>query len=489
MKLRELTGGIIIRKSIGDTDILINGLSFDSRIIVEGNLFFAIRGTTSDGHDFIEEVLRRGAAGIVCETVPVHVKKGVCYLVVENSNIALGEMASAFYGNPSGKMHLIGVTGTNGKTTTATLLYRLFLGLGYSCGLISTIINKINTTSFPATHTTPDPIRTNELMSRMAEAGCAYCFMEVSSHAIDQERISGLTFAGGIFTNLTHDHLDYHKTFEAYLKAKKHFFDLLPSGSFALVNKDDKHGSVMLQNTLAGKYTYSLHGMADFRCIILENQFSGLQLAIDGIEVWFKLIGTFNAYNLLSAYAAATLLGQDKNAILTILSQLEPVDGRFNYVRSPDHVTAIVDYAHTPDALQNVLETINTIRGHHEQLITVVGAGGNRDVSKRPIMASIACTFSDRVIFTSDNPRFEDPESILADMKQGVEPSQAWKVLTIVNREEAIKTACALAQPGDILLVAGKGHEAYQDVRGVKHPFNDKEILQAIFKNIHTINP
>ncbi len=489
MELKEIIGDIIIRESTGDTHILVTGLSFDSRSMVAGNLFIAIRGTASDGHDFIEAALFRGAVGVVCEVVPVNKKEGICYIVVENSSIALGKMASTFYGNPSGKLHLIGVTGTNGKTTTVTLLHRLFLSLGYGCGLISTIVNKINTTEFPATHTTPDPIRLNELMARMVDAGCEYCFMEVSSHAVDQHRISGLTFSGGIFTNLTHDHLDYHKTFEAYLKAKKRFFDLLPCGSFALINKDDKTGPVMLQNTEATKYTYSLRGMADFRCNIIENQFDGLLLNIDGTEVWFKLIGTFNAYNLLSVYAAAILLGQEKTGVLTTLSRLDPVDGRFNYVRSPENVTAIVDYAHTPDALQNVLETINSIRGHHEQLITVVGAGGNRDISKRPIMAAIACKFSDRVIFTSDNPRFEDPEAILADMKRGVELHQVGKILTIVNREEAIKTACALARPGDILLVAGKGHENYQEVQGVKRHFNDKEILQAIFGNTNLINP
>ncbi|MEI7982612.1 MAG: UDP-N-acetylmuramoyl-L-alanyl-D-glutamate--2,6-diaminopimelate ligase, partial [Bacteroidota bacterium] len=437
--------------------------------------------------DFIDAALTAGATAIVCEKLPAILHEGVCFIRVENSSMALGIMASNYYGEPSRKLQLIGVTGTNGKTTTATLLHRLFLDLGYGCGLISTIVNKINETEFPSTHTTPDPVRLNELFSRMAAAGCSYCFMEVSSHAIDQQRITGLTFRGGIFTNLTHDHLDYHKTFDAYLKTKKRFFDHLPPDAFALVNKDDKTGSVMLQNTQAGKYTYSIRGMADFRCRIVENQFHGLLLSIDGAEVWFKLIGIFNAYNLLSVYAAAQLLGQDKTAVLTTLSRMEPVTGRFNCIRSGEGVTAIVDYAHTPDAIQNVLETINTIRRHQEQLITVIGAGGNRDAAKRPVMASIACKLSDRVILTSDNPRFEEPEAILADMQEGVQPGQSGKVLTIENRRQAIKTAVALAHPGDIILVAGKGHETYQEIKGTRHHFDDMETLRDVFENVNLI--
>lgn len=489
MLLRDIIRDLRILDLTGNSAIPITGLTFDSRSVAPGNLFFAIRGVISDGHDYIDAAVNGGATAIVCEYLPPVQKEDVCFIRVENSNMALGVMASNYFGNPSGKLQLIGVTGTNGKTTSVTLLHRLFLDLGYGCGLISTIVNKINENEFPSTHTTPDPIRVNELLSQMADTGCGYCFMEVSSHAIDQQRIAGLTFRGGVFTNLTHDHLDYHKTFDAYLKSKKTFFDQLPGAAFALVNKDDKNGVVMLQNTPAGKYIYSLRGMADFRCKILENQFHGLQLNIDGVEVWFKLIGVFNAYNLLAVYATARLLGEDKTGILTMLSHMEPVAGRFNYVRSPEGIIAVVDYAHTPDAIQNVLETINTIRGHHEQLITVIGAGGNRDAAKRPMMASIACRLSDLVILTSDNPRFEEPDMILADMHKGVEPHQAKKVLTITDRREAIKTACVLAQPGDIILVAGKGHENFQEIKGIRHPFDDKEILQEIFMDINPIKP
>jgi UDP-N-acetylmuramoyl-L-alanyl-D-glutamate--2,6-diaminopimelate ligase len=469
----------------GPTSIQVSGLQFDSRLVMPGNLFFAVRGTASDGHDFIGMARKKGATAIVCEQLPSHTDDGICYIVVEKSSLALGIMASAYYGNPSAKLKLTGVTGTNGKTTTVTLLHQLFMDLGYGTGLISTIVNKVNMTEVPASHTTPDPIRLNELLAKMVNDGCEYCFMEVSSHAVDQQRIAGLTFRGGIFTNLTHDHLDYHKTFEAYLQAKKTFFDTLPASAFALVNKDDRNGKVMLQNTLASKHTYSLQSMADFRCRIIENEFNGLHLSIDGLEAWFKLIGNFNAYNLLAVYAAAILLGQEKTEVITILSRMEPVAGRFNYIRSSEHVTAIVDYAHTPDALKNVLDTINTIRGHNEQLITVVGAGGNRDKTKRPVMANIACTLSNRVILTSDNPRNEDPEMILADMRQGVEKHQSGKVLVIANRLEAIKTACALAKPGDIILIAGKGHEDYQEIHGVKHHFDDREVVREIFGNVN----
>jgi UDP-N-acetylmuramoyl-L-alanyl-D-glutamate--2,6-diaminopimelate ligase len=473
----------------GRTDIAISSLQFDSRKVVPGSLFFAIRGSTSDGHEFIDMAVEKGAVAIVCETLPESLKDGICYAGVNDSNRTLGIIASDFYGNPSAKLNLIGVTGTNGKTTSVTLLHGLFRALGYGTGLLSTIRNLVNDSVVPSTHTTPDPVQINELLSRMVKEGCQYCFMEVSSHAADQQRIAGLTFRGGVFTNLTHDHLDYHKTFDAYLKAKKGFFDSLPADAFALVNKDDRNGVVMLQNTRAWKYTYSLQAMADFRCRIIENQFQGLQLSIDGQDVWFRLIGNFNAYNLLLVYGTAMLLGQDKTEVLTQLSRLEPVDGRFNYVRSDNGITAIVDYAHTPDALQNVLETINAIREHNEQLITVVGAGGNRDSSKRPVMAKIACNLSDRVILTSDNPRFEEPEDILSEMQKGVEPFQFNKVLVILNRYEAIKTACALAKPGDIMLVAGKGHENYQEIKGVKHHFDDKEVLHEIFTNNNIVNP
>jgi len=467
-------------RTFGQLEIPIHKLHFDSRKVEPGTLFFAIKGTSSDGHLFIATAIEKGAVAVVCESLPKILQKGICYLVTNDSRKTLGEVASAFYDNPSARMKIIGVTGTNGKTTTVTLLHRLFLDLGYGVGLISTIQNRINETIIPSTHTTPDPVQLNELLSQMAEAKCSFCFMEVSSHAIDQHRIAGLIFSGGIFTNLTHDHLDYHETFDAYLKAKKGFFDHLPLHAFALVNKDDKNGMVMLQNTRATSQTYSLQSMADFRCRIVENLFQGLHLNFDGQDVWFKLIGKFNAYNLLVVYATALLLGQNGTEVLTHLSCMEPVEGRFNPIRSKNDITAIVDYAHTPDAMQNVLETINSIRTHNEQLITVVGAGGNRDAAKRPIMATIACNLSDRVILTSDNPRNEEPEAILEDMRKGVEMHQANKVLVIVNRLEAIKTACALAKSGDILLVAGKGHENYQEIKGKRYHFDDKEILKQV---------
>ncbi|MCX6305295.1 MAG: UDP-N-acetylmuramoyl-L-alanyl-D-glutamate--2,6-diaminopimelate ligase [Bacteroidetes bacterium] len=483
MLLSEIIGNYSVSGITGRTDIPITGIQFDSRRLMPGNLFFAVRGTTSDGHDFIDAAIEKGTSAVVCEQLPAVLRDKVTYIIALKSNMALGFMTSRYYGDPSKKLKLIGVTGTNGKTTTVTLLHQLFFELGFGTGLISTITNKVNQAEVPATHTTPDPVQLNELLASMVNEGCEYCFMEVSSHAVDQERIAGLTFAGGVFTNLTHDHLDYHKTFDAYLQAKKTFFDNLPATAFALTNKDDKNGKVMVQNTLASKYTYSLQAMADFRCRIIENQFHGIHLSIDGHEVWFKLIGTFNAYNLLTVYAAAVLLGQDKTEVLTQLSRMEPVAGRFNYVMSSDKITGIVDYAHTPDALKNVLETINEIRTHQEQLITVVGAGGNRDSAKRPVMAKIVASLSDRVILTSDNPRNEEPEAILAEMQSGVEIHLVKKVLVIVNRLEAIKTACALARPGDIILVAGKGHENYQEIKGIRHHFDDKEVLRELFGN------
>ena len=488
MLLRDIIGHDSITGITGSTDIEINRIQFDSRRVKPGNLFFAVRGTTSDGHAFIDAAIANGASAVVCEQLPTDIEEGITFVTVVNSSVALGVMASRFNGNPSEKIKLVGVTGTNGKTTTVTLLHELVLKLGFGAGLISTIQNKINEAELPSTHTTPDPLQINELLTKMVNEGCEYCFMEVSSHAADQQRIAGLTFAGGIFTNLTHDHLDYHKTFDAYLAAKKSFFDHLPATAFALVNKDDKNGRVMVQNTNAAKYTYSLLAMADFRCKIIENQFQGMLLNVDGQEVWFKLIGTFNAYNLLAVYAALVLLSQDKTAALTILSQVEPVAGRFNCILSAENVIGIVDYAHTPDALQNVLETINEIRTRNEQLITVVGAGGNRDATKRPIMAKIAADLSDRVILTSDNPRFEDPEAILAEMQSGLEVHQAKKTLVIVNRLEAIKTASALAKPGDIILVAGKGHETYQEIKGTRYHFDDKEVLREIFGHDNMVN-
>ena len=488
MLLGELIGNIPIATISGSTDVEIRGIQFDSRKINAGYLFFAIRGTSSDGHDFIEQAILNGAVAVICEIMPVSCNTGVCYIKTSDSGIALGKIASAFNGNPSLNLKLVGVTGTNGKTTIATLLYQLFLALGYAAGLISTIVNKINHQEYPSTHTTPDPIQLNELLASMVADGCEYCFMEVSSHAIDQNRIAGLTFTGGIFTNLTHDHLDYHKTFIAYLKAKKSFFDSLPAEAFAIVNKDDKNGIVMIQNTSAAKYTYSLQSLADYRCRVIENSFHGLLLNVDGDEVWFKMIGKFNASNLLAVYATAMLLNQDKTRTLEVLSKLEPVAGRFNYLRTNTNITAIVDYAHTPDALKNVLDTINEIRTHNERLITVVGAGGNRDAAKRPVMAKIAVTLSDYVILTSDNPRNEDPETILDEMRQGVEAQFSGKALVIVNRKEAIKTACILSKPGDIILVAGKGHETYQEIKGIRRHFDDKETLGEIFGNENMIN-
>lgn len=488
MQLTDIIGNYPVITITGRTDIPIYGIRSDSRIMLPGFVFFAVRGTNSDGHAFIETAIDKGAAAVVCEELPYETHPGFTYVVVRNTSTALGVMASRLHGNPSDKLKVIGVTGTNGKTTIVTLLHRLFSELGYGAGLISTIQNKINQLEVPATHTTPDPLQLNELISRMVNDGCEYCFMEVSSHAADQQRIAGLTFAGGIFTNLTHDHLDYHKTFDAYLQAKKSFFDQLPDHAFALVNKDDRNGRVMVQNTQASTYMYSLRSMADFHCRILENQFNGLHLNIDGHDVWTKLIGAFNAYNLLAVYATAVLLKQEKSEVLTLLSRMDPVAGRFNYVVSPGRVTGIVDYAHTPDALKNVLETINEIRTHNEQVITVVGAGGNRDATKRPVMAKIAASLSDRVILTSDNPRNEEPEAILAEMQSGVEIQHAKKVLVIVSRMEAIKTACALAKAGDIILVAGKGHENYQEIKGTRHHFDDREVLQNIFGNDNTVN-
>jgi UDP-N-acetylmuramoyl-L-alanyl-D-glutamate--2,6-diaminopimelate ligase len=487
--LSEIIDGAGVISFSGNKDIRINGLQSDSRNVSAGDLFIAVRGTRADGHAFIGKAIEKGATAIVCEELPAGLCEGITYLRVRNSSEALGVIASHYYGNPSEKLRLVGITGTNGKTTTATLLYRLFSDSGSGTGLISTIVNRINDKEIAATHTTPDPISLNALLARMVAEGCTFCFMEVSSHAADQRRIAGLSFTGGIFTNLTHDHLDYHKTFDQYLKAKKSFFDGLPESAFALVNKDDRNGSVMVQNTKARRYTYSLKGMADFHGRILENQFSGLQLWVDGTEVWFNLVGAFNAFNLLAVYAAALLLGMDRTAVLTSLSGMSPVEGRFNTIRSTAGVTAIVDYAHTPDALQNVLSTIDAIRGHHEQLITVVGAGGNRDAAKRPLMARIACEYSNRVILTSDNPRFEEPEAILEEMKQGIEPGQTKKALTIIDRREAIRTACSFARQGDIILIAGKGHESYQEIKGVRHPFDDRKVVMEMFNDIITEKP
>lgn len=479
--LNNILNSIEIVQTEGNTAISVSSISFDSRVIEPGTLFVAQRGTRVDGHQFIDSCIERGATAIVCEEFPEKLRTDVCYILVRNSAKALGILASNYYNNPSSKLKLIGVTGTNGKTTTATLLYRLFSDLGYACGLLSTIGNKIVDKDIPSTHTTPDALQLNKLLSEMIENGCDYCFMEVSSHSVVQQRIAGLTFQGGIFSNITHDHLDFHKTFDEYIKAKKVFFDNLPKTAFALTNIDDRNGMVMLQNTKAEKHTYSLKSMADFKCKILENAFQGLHLVVDGTEIYTRLVGSFNAYNLLAVYATAILLNADREQVLTTLSTMNSVEGRFEYIRSQDDVTGIVDYAHTPDALQNVLSTIHNIRNGGESIITVVGCGGDRDAAKRPVMAKIACEMSEKVILTSDNPRSEEPEEILKEMMKGVELTYQRKVLSIVNRREAIKTANMLAQPGDIILVAGKGHEKYQEIKGVRHHFDDKEELAAFF--------
>jgi UDP-N-acetylmuramoyl-L-alanyl-D-glutamate--2,6-diaminopimelate ligase len=479
--IKEIVKNIGVVQMIGSDQVEVMGLAFDSRKVAEGFLFFAIRGTHNDGHQYIDTVIAKGVIAIVCEDIPEQLIAGITYIQVENSAIALGLLASAFYDFPSEKLKLVGVTGTNGKTTTATLLYRLALGLGYGAGLISTICYKINEETIPASHTTPDQLQLNELMSNMVEAGCEFCFMEVSSHAIDQYRIAGLDFDGGIFSNITHDHLDYHKTFDAYIKAKKQFFDGLKPEAFAITNLDDKNGNVMLQNTKAKKISYSLRSMADHNCKIMESHFDGTLLLIDGVEVWTHFVGKFNAYNLLAVYSAAIAMGFEKQEVLKELSSMLPVDGRFEVIRSLEGTYAIVDYAHTPDALQNVLSTIDEIRKENQTLICVVGAGGDRDKTKRPEMAAIACKISDKVILTSDNPRTEDPLMILNDMEAGINGASKKNVLTIADRREAIKTAVMLAAPGDIILVAGKGHEPYQDIMGVKHHFDDREELRKIF--------
>lgn len=471
------SGTVIIS---GNPHIHVSEIHFDSRKIRPGDLFIAVRGTQSDGHQFIGKAIEAGARAIVCEELPQSLTGGVTYAQVKDSSNALGIIASNFFDNPSSELILIGVTGTNGKTTIATLLYQLFTFLGYGCGLLSTIRNIILTEEIPSTHTTPDPIQLNFLLRKLADAGGQYCFMEVSSHAVSQNRIAGLVFAGGIFTNLTHDHLDYHKTFKDYLLAKKKFFDELPQNAFALTNKDDKNGQVMVQNTRSRVYTYALKSAADFKCRIMENLLEGLQISVNNQEIFCRLTGEFNAYNLTAIYGAAVLLNQSHGEILTYLSSVPPVEGRFETLHSTNGITAIVDYAHTPDALKNVLNTITEIRTRNEKLITVVGAGGDRDRTKRPLMAGICAEKCDLVILTSDNPRTEDPESIIEEMKAGITADARRKVITIVNRLEAIKTACHLANPGDIILVAGKGHEKYQEIKGVKYPFDDKKILEEI---------
>ncbi|MBL7930310.1 MAG: UDP-N-acetylmuramoyl-L-alanyl-D-glutamate--2,6-diaminopimelate ligase [Bacteroidia bacterium] len=482
--LSDILYKVRLEEVVGSTHMAISSVAFDSRKVKKDSLFVATRGTASDGHHYIELAIEAGAIAILCEEFPESKKENITYVKVADSAYSLGIIACNFYDNPSGKLKLVGITGTNGKTTTVTLLFNLFRSLGYSSGLLSTVQNKINTTVIPSTHTTPDSLALNELLAMMVEQECEYVFMEVSSHSVVQHRISGLTFAGAVFTNITHDHLDYHKTFEEYIKAKKGFFDQLPSTAFALVNKDDKNGIVMLQNTKAQRYTYALKNVADYKCRIIENHLAGLFLNVDGQDIWVKLIGTFNAYNVLAVYATAVLLKQDKTNVLTALSNLNSVEGRFQYVKSENGIIGIVDYAHTPDALKNVLETIKDIRNGNEQVITLVGCGGDRDSAKRPVMAAIACEYSNKVILTSDNPRSEDPEAILDQMQKGVNPNNMKKTLRITDRKEAIRTACSLSNKGDIILIAGKGHEKYQEIKGVKHHFDDMEILRETIKEL-----
>ena len=478
-KLTYIIENLTVENIIGTTDVVVSELCFDSREVKSGSCFFAVSGTTVDGHSFIDNVVEKGAVAVICEVLPKKISKNVTYIQVKSSSYALGICASNFYGNPSEKLKLVGITGTNGKTTTVTLLHQLFMNLGYKVGLLSTIENKIDDQILSATHTTPDAIQLNKILSNMVDEGCTHAFMEVSSHAIHQHRIAGLRFTGAIFSNITHDHLDYHKTFDAYLKAKKTFFDELPKTAFALTNSDDRNGEVMLQNTVAKKYTYALKSMADFRCKIVENSFTGLHLLINQSDVYCRLVGSFNAYNFLAIYATAILLGEDSQNILAVMSNLQTAEGRFDVVKSKNEIIGIVDYAHTPDALENALLTINNVRNGNETLITVVGCGGDRDKSKRPTMAKIACKLSDKVIFTSDNPRTENPQIILDEMNEGVESQGKSKVLTILNREEAIKTACMLARSGDIILIAGKGHEKYQEINGIRTHFDDKEKLMT----------
>ena len=481
--LKDILSGVTVLSANGSVDVNVNAIVFDSRKAAEGTAFVAIKGTAVDGHSFIDGVIEKGCKVIIAEH-EVNVPANVTLIVTDNSSKALALMATNFYNHPSEKLKLVGITGTNGKTTTTTLLFNLFLKLGYKSGLLSTVVNKIGSRDIPSTHTTPDPVALNELLNEMVEEGCTHCFMEVSSHAIHQHRISGLVFAGCVFTNITHDHLDYHATFKEYICVKKSFFDELPISAFALSNVDDKNGMVMMQNTKASKHTFALKSPADFKVKVLENQFSGLVLNLCGTEVWSKLIGDFNAYNLVTVYAVSELLGEEKLEVLTALSALESVDGRFQYTTSNGGITAIVDYAHTPDALENVLKTISSIRTRNEDVYTVVGCGGDRDKLKRPTMAAIACELSDKVIITSDNPRSEDPNTIIEEMMAGVEGQHFKKTLSIVDREQAIKTAVSMAQKGDIILIAGKGHEKYQDIKGVKHHFDDMELVTELFNKL-----
>ncbi|MGS2725218.1 UDP-N-acetylmuramoyl-L-alanyl-D-glutamate--2,6-diaminopimelate ligase [Psychroserpens sp. BH13MA-6] len=484
VQLKDILYKVTINAVVGSTSIEVGAPQFDSRLIDSGDVFVAIKGTKVDGHEFIDTAINKGAIAIVCEKLPPNLKDGITYIEVERANQALAFMASNFYGNPSENLRLVGVTGTNGKTTIVTLLYQLFKNAGYKVGLLSTVKIMVDNTEYKATHTTPDSLTINKYLKLMNDEGVEFCFMEVSSHGIHQNRTDGLQFAGGIFTNISHDHLDYHSTFAEYRDVKKSFFDHLPKSAFALVNIDDKNGLVMLQNTVAKKYTYALKTYADFKAQILENEFSGLLLKLNEAELWTKLIGNFNAYNITAIYGAAELLGLEKVEILRLISELESVSGRFQYLISEDKITAIVDYAHTPDALKNVLETVNSIRTNNEDLITVVGCGGDRDKTKRPKMGHIASALSTKVIFTSDNPRSENPNTIIEDIEKGVEPQNFKKTMSIVDRRQAIKTACQLANSNDIILIAGKGHETYQEVNGERLDFDDYKIVEEYLKQL-----
>ena len=478
--LKDILYRVTINRVIGSTSVAINNIEFDSRKIEFNDVFVAIKGVLSDGHNYIEKASDLGALVIICEKIPDKIINGITYVEVDNSNLALSVLAANYYGNPSDDIQLIGVTGTNGKTTVATLLYKLFKKAGFKVGLLSTVKILIDDKEYKTTHTTPDSLTINRHLKEMVDEGIEFCFMEVSSHGIDQMRTRNLNFKGGVFTNLSHDHLDYHKDFAAYRDVKKMFFDQLPKNAFALTNSDDKNGKYMLQNTKAKKYTYALKSIADYKSQVLENQFNGLLLKINGQELWVKLIGNFNAYNLLAIYAVADLLGLENLEILQLMSELESVDGRFQYVVSKNNITAIVDYAHTPDALKNILETINAIRSKNENLITIVGCGGDRDVAKRPKMGNIAASLSSKVIFTSDNPRSENPATIIESMEKGVSGENFNKTLSIADRKQAIKTACQLAKNGDIILIAGKGHETYQEIKGKRIDFDDYKIINEL---------
>jgi len=483
--LKDILYKVAIESVKGSTDLAIHKIEFDSRKVETNDVFVAIRGTLSDGHDFIEKATELGAKAIICDTLPQKFQENITYVQVKDTNAALAFIAANYYGDPSSKLKLVGVTGTNGKTTIASLLFQMFQKAGFKVGLLSTVKIMVNDAEYPATHTTPDSLTINYYLNEMIEAGVTHCFMEVSSHGIHQKRTEALHFVGGIFTNLSHDHLDYHPTFAEYRDVKKSFFDSLPKSAFVLTNIDDKNGAVMLQNTAARKLTYALKSYADYRAQILESQLSGLLLKVNDNEVWVKLIGTFNAYNVLAIYGTAVELGIDSLEALRLLSDLESVSGRFQYIVSEGGITAVVDYAHTPDALENVLKTINDIRTKNEQLITVVGCGGNRDKTKRPVMAKIASDLSTKAILTSDNPRNEDPEVILDEMEQGVEPQNYKKMLRITDRKQAIKTACQLAESNDIILIAGKGHETYQEIKGVRHHFDDMESIKEILEQLN----